>query len=205
MIDRNEAAVIKSASKLIPVGREPHTSTQRANLAALLAVIDAQVEGAATAEAAAANRRAGEGKRALTMWHFWEREVQARIVALAWRLEERIPSLYTFAPINQAAVALSHAKGRELAAVGMVAGVPDLRHDICARGCYVEVKAPGGHCDPNQVEWSRRAWERGTPSYVVYSVAEWVEVIVAELRDERGPEALRDPGRRMARPKGARR
>lgn len=207
MIDAAETGAIRSLANCIPVKSTQALSRQElATISQLVEAIDAQVGPAAQREADGANARmVRAGKRPRwSRWHFHESELQRRIYALAVLLERRRLDLYSYAPVNQATVTLTDQQRLDLAAVGLRAGIPDLRHDLGSRGWYVELKAPGGGCDDDQVSFNWRAWAQGQPSYVVYTVAEWLEIFIAELVDERGPEALRDPGRRIDRPKEVR-
>lgn len=179
----------------IQLGREVAERGASTRALSWAAALDVQAMEAARARA----ERASTPARRVSVWTFAEAESQALGMAVLRGVESGRQDVDGYAVPNQAAV--STAQRRELARSGMVAGVPDVAVEIGERAIHVEWKAPGGAASDDQIAYFERAARRGVPCYLVYSVAEWVQVLAAELGGRRGPEAMRDPRRKVPRPR----
>lgn len=188
-----EAAIVQACARAILRGDRPEAIR-------LAGELDRNVPDAARKAYAAADARAKRaGKRAPPLGSFYEPEAQARGMGILAVIEVTAPSLKVrgWAIPNQAEVPGLARAG--LARVGMRRGVPDVECWMGARAWHVEWKWPGKEtaCSEDQITFVDDAWARGVPAYVAWSVSEWVEVLLVELRDQRAREVLRDPRRRV--------
>lgn len=188
-----ETAIVQSCARAILRGDRPEAMR-------LAAELDRNVPAAAKrAHELAATRARAAGKRAPPLGAFYEPEAQARGMGVLACIEVDAPSLMVrgWAIPNQAEVSGLARAG--LARVGMRRGVLDVECWMGARAWHVEWKWPskGAACSEDQIAFIDDAWARGVPAYAVWSVSEWVEVLLVELRDQRAREELRDPRRRV--------
>lgn len=188
-----ESAIIQACARAILRGN-------RREALRLAGELDRNVPDAARKAHIAAQARARRaGKRPPPLGSFFEPEAQARGMGILACIEVDAPALMVrgWAVPNQAEVPGLARAG--LARVGMRRGVPDVEVQQMTRGWFVEWKWPSKNakCSEDQIAFIEDAWDRGVPAYVVWSVVDWVWVLLCELRDVRARGELRDPRRRV--------